>query len=360
MHRPFAERNFFIFPPSDITEPLLPKPFRQYERSQTSVEFKELYPSRVTLGQDGVYRWSFDVNLEQDHYVRDLVMKVMFIICAGILVFMLFLMASTGDFSMLWVPLVCCGFAMLIASLVYRAFRKKTADCYTLGYEMREHSIRLVHSPATRQAMGTAGAVTAGLMAAAGQPARGLGQGVAMGAAAQGASTSFRNIRSIRESPETNMLNLRTHLTSLQVWVCSEDYDMVRRFIEEHRSSAAQRQDRSGSLSLERRCFLAAVYSAVACTVIGIINGISFAINGRLPISRTTVWNETATQDSIGLRTQFIIEGSSKEEPWWMNRLEFRLETALIGFLALALLFFLVLTVVHVFRKGRDLPGDTN
>ena len=98
-------------------------------------EFKKMYPSRVTLCEDGVYRWSFDVDLSRDHYMRDLVMKIMLFICGSICLLMTIFTFSTGDLTFLWIPFACCGVVMLITVAVLWIFRVSQRDCYTLGFE---------------------------------------------------------------------------------------------------------------------------------------------------------------------------------------------------------------------------------
>lgn len=308
-------------------------------------EFKKMYPSRVTLCEDGVYRWSFDVDLSRDHYMRDLVMKIMLFICGSICLLMTIFTFSTGDLTFLWIPFACCGVVMLITVAVLWIFRVSQRDCYTLGFEMTEETIMLVQTPAVMRGMNTAAQVSSVLGSLAGK------RGFSASAAAQPGPTRFRSIRSIREYPETSMLNLNTGIGSLQVWVCPEDYDMVRNYIQSHAASSP----RYGRLLYwPKRLGLATLFSLAVNAVIGIINYTAFQSGGRLPISFTTVRNEVAYQNGIVMRTMFIVEGSTREEPWWMNRLEAQPDTAFLSFLVFTLIFFLILTVIHLVRDNND------
>ena len=181
------------------------------------MEFKEQYPERVTAGEDGTYRWSVDVDLKKDHYVQNLTMKIMLFICAGICLMTLIFAAMTGDVSMAWIPPVCCVAALLITVLVLRLFRLAVKDRYTVGYEMTEEGVRLVRDPVTVRMMRSVAVFTPG------------GAG-----AVQPGATKFRNVRSMREVPETHMICLNTTVSALQIWVPAEDYDVVCNYIREH------------------------------------------------------------------------------------------------------------------------------
>ena len=117
------------------------------------MEFREQYPNRVTMGEDGIYRWSADVDLSRDHYVQNLTIKIMLFICAGICLMTLIFAIMTGDVSMAWIPVLCCGAVMVITMLVLRLFRSGVKDRYTMGYEMTGEGIRLVRDPATARMM---------------------------------------------------------------------------------------------------------------------------------------------------------------------------------------------------------------
>ncbi|MBR2661008.1 MAG: hypothetical protein IKE15_06350 [Clostridia bacterium] len=181
------------------------------------MEFREQYPNRVTMGEDGIYRWSADVDLSRDHYVQNLTIKIMLFICAGICLMTLIFAIMTGDVSMAWIPVLCCGAVMVITMLVLRLFRSGVKDRYTMGYEMTGEGIRLVRDPATARMMKRAAAFARG------------GAGTV-----QPGETEFRSVRSMREVPETHMICLNTTVSALQIWVPEEDYDVVCNYIRQH------------------------------------------------------------------------------------------------------------------------------
>lgn len=181
------------------------------------MKFREQYPERLTKGADGIYRWSVEVDPARDHYVRDLTMKIMFFICAGICMMTIIFACMTGDMSMVWIPLLCCGVALVITVLVLRLFRSGDKDRYTVGYEMNETGIRPVRAPAPADEMKTAAESVPG-----------------GNRTVRSATTEFRNVRSMSEVPETHMICLSTTTGALQVWIPEDDYDVVCAYIREH------------------------------------------------------------------------------------------------------------------------------
>ena len=79
------------------------------------MSFSQSYPDRIILGEDGVYRWSVQVDPKQDRYSRDLFRNIMLIVCGSVCAFTVLMMISLGDLSMVWIPFACCGFILLIS-----------------------------------------------------------------------------------------------------------------------------------------------------------------------------------------------------------------------------------------------------
>lgn len=202
------------------------------------MRFQEKYPARVTRGDDGVYRWSYTVDLSTDHTVRDLVYKIVAIICAAVCGLMLVFMAMQRDFSLAWIPPVCCGVVGLITLGSYRLFRAMVHDRYVLGYEMDSGSVTLVQKPAVRRGMETMALLAGVAGIAAGRPAEGLARSAGMAGAAQPARFRLKDVKKITRHPERNMINVNTRITTNQIWVPGEDYEMVDAFLREHTAAA--------------------------------------------------------------------------------------------------------------------------
>ena len=87
------------------------------------MSFREQYPLRVTLGEDGVYRWSADADLSRDHFSRDYLLKILLITCGIVCAITLIAMFSAGDFTFWWIPVAICVAVVAIGMLGYRIYR---------------------------------------------------------------------------------------------------------------------------------------------------------------------------------------------------------------------------------------------
>ena len=183
----------------------------------------DIFPERVTLGEDGAYRWFFEVDLNTDHYLRNLITRIMLIISGSVCGLALLFMVIKGDLSMAWIPLVCSASTLLIAMLCYRLFRAGVRDHYLVGYEMNGEKIMFVRTPSLRK-KADGEAVLVGASGRAG--------------AMQTALIRMQDIKAVTRHPDTNMINVNTRITDNQVWVPAGDYETVYAFIKEHSNLA--------------------------------------------------------------------------------------------------------------------------
>ena len=200
------------------------------------MDFTRQYPRRVTGGEDGVYRWSFDIDLKRDHYVRNLTLKIALLVC-GICCGGISLMALLMDrASMAWIPLACGAAVMAVTMLSFWLYSLMVHGTCTLGYEMDETSIRMVRSPREQRIMNAVGPAVMILGAATGHAAEGLARGAMLAGAAQAGCFRLNRIRRIREYPEKNLITARTLLSTCHIWVPAEDFSLVRDLLAERAS----------------------------------------------------------------------------------------------------------------------------
>lgn len=189
--------------------------------------FTDRYPESVTQGEDGICRWSCTVDLQGDPTIRNMLMKVIGIVCGSILIVMLTAMyLAGGDLSMAWIPVVICLGVPAATFLGWEIYRRVAHNRYTMAYEMDEESITTIQKYSTQRRMENAAIAMAAIGA--------VTQGAGMYGAAQPATTKFRSVRKLRSNPETARIDLRTFFTRIQVWVPKEDYEKVLAFIREH------------------------------------------------------------------------------------------------------------------------------
>ena len=206
----------------------------------TMMTFRKTYPERATVGEDGICRWSCEVDLKKDHHSRDLVMKVSLIVGGSVFLMMLLAMLSVGDFTFAWIPLVICGSLPLICLLCYELYRIAAHNKCLIAYELNGEGITMVRNPSMQKKMEGAALAIGLLGIAAGQPLQGAARGMGMYGTAQPLLTNFRKVRKYRGHPETCMIDLKTTFTMVQVWTNPDDYDMVLNFVRDHAENAVE------------------------------------------------------------------------------------------------------------------------
>ena len=310
------------------------------------MDFREEYPQRVTRGEDDVYRWSIDADLSRDHFSRNYLLKVLGITCGIVCAIMLIVSFAAGDFSFWWIPVLICGSVMGIGMLSYWIYRGVIGDRLTVGFEMTEEEVTLIRNPSSQRAMENAAIVMSLIKPTS---------GAAMSNAAQPQTIRFKHVRKFREYPEADMVVLSSWISSHPVYLPKGDYEKVVSFLREHTAASVQK---NGNVRWPIRLGMASVLSLVIIIALNIYNAAGFRETKRLPISIDVLEGEVVRQKSFGLTTMFIAEGSTREEPWWMNELRTDIGLAFLGFLLFTLILFLVITIVGVFRKGGERPDE--
>ena len=132
---------------------------------------------------------------------------------------------------------------------------------------------------------------------------------------------------------------------------------MIVSFIREHIPASARQNEK---LRWPKRLLVSSLLSLGINAVIAVINVIGFNRTGRLPVSLTRISGDIVHQYAIAMSTMFLREGVDREAPWWMHRLETQAESAVLGFLSITLIVFLILTVIDIYRKGAENPDRAN
>lgn len=182
---------------------------------------EQAFPTRVTLGEDGVYRWSYEMDMYRNHYLRNVLLKVTGVICLVCYLFLMFLFLNGHSLTpgIALGALACfLGFMLLVLAGYYLAAVIMHGR-YLLRFEMNEEAIMLVRNPSTQAMMDTI--------------ARAFGSG-AMRNAANSGLTFFKDVRGMKERRHYDAFNLRTLFGANQIWICPEDYEFVRDFVRDH------------------------------------------------------------------------------------------------------------------------------
>ena len=200
--------------------------------------YNELYTDRVIQGADGVYRWLYDMDMWHNHYLRNLMLKLMGLIFGAICVFMVVLLSINEGFSLVLTVIFLVIFAtvLLLTLIGYWIAALCMKGHYRLCFDMYEDGIVLVRSASAKKAGKAVSAVSAA--AAVASVATGnIPQAAMLGANAVNSSMnaveSFSAVHKITETPKYDAINLIGIMHAFQVWIPEEDYAFVRSFIYE-------------------------------------------------------------------------------------------------------------------------------
>ena len=204
---------------------------------------ESIYPKRVTLGSDQVYRWSYDMDMYRNHYLRNVLLKIFGVICLVCWAFLLFLIAQDRGITLRTAFLTLLIFAgvMLLVLAGYYLAAAIMRGVYHLRFEMNDEAILLVRKESTQAMMENMALITMLAGRAAGKPIRGVASGAAIQAGAASGLTNFRQVLGMKEWPEYDAFNLRSITGANQIWVGQEDYAFVRDYVRSRIPEKARR-----------------------------------------------------------------------------------------------------------------------
>lgn len=188
------------------------------------------YPARVTLYDDGVYRWSYDMDMWHNHYMLKLLLKVMGIILGAILAVFIVLLGPSDAKALAFIAAIMAGLVVL-ALLIYAICALAMHGTYHLCFEMDDEAVALIQSDATRTRNETLGAVATLVGIAAGQPGQALRAGSTMALANSVGKTTFASVRRVRQHPKCDVIALSALFGMNQIYVRPEDYPLVVNYI---------------------------------------------------------------------------------------------------------------------------------
>ncbi|MBQ6373802.1 MAG: hypothetical protein IJJ45_04865 [Clostridia bacterium] len=200
----------------------------------------ENYPDRVTLFDDGVYRWSYVMDMWRNRFLFHLMLKVIAVVCGGAVAFVLVALGpSLTPAAVGWCALGVAG-VMALAAGIYAICACVMHGAYRLCFEMDGEMVELVRSAATRQRNEAMAAIAVAIGLAVNRPGEALRTGLTMNAVNAAGRTFFSSVTRMRVHPEYQVIDLREWFGMNQIYVCDEDFAFVRDFIRDHISEKAR------------------------------------------------------------------------------------------------------------------------
>jgi len=208
------------------------------------------YPSRVTLGEDGVLRWSYDMDMWHNRYMIGLVFKIIglmlgiptLLAAVAMLMRAAPLMADgvTGDRlrSFLRDDLILLAVVggmlagmLLLGAIIYAICAAVMKGRYHLCFQMDDSAVALVRNPKTMGVINTLGIVAAIAGLAAGKPGESLRLGSTLAAANSTGTSRFDAARRVKIVEKCDVLDIREFFGMNQIYVPPEDFEYVKEFI---------------------------------------------------------------------------------------------------------------------------------
>ena len=196
---------------------------------------EKIYTSKVTLCDDGKYRWVYEINLYRDLRFFFMVWKIFFFLFLGISAVTLISDAVRWGADKAVENLPFLGYFLLgmtaVVSLGYLIYAAIMGGRYTVEFEMDETGF--VHRQISAQAKK---AKSIGRAAMAVGAASGRAGTFGTGIAAQRTEmyTEFAKVRKVSAVPRRHVIKVKETLEHNQIYVTNEDFAFVLQFILSH------------------------------------------------------------------------------------------------------------------------------
>ena len=192
--------------------------------------------------REGKYCWVYEMDMNRNRSILHLVLKIVAGILLFLFAFLLFLCFRSGfswhDFFWLGRIILLCGIvAIAVTYGSYWFVTWRFHGTYVLLYEMDEEGIAYKQSEDEEEKTKMIGYAAAAAGALTGSHSL-----IATGLAAQNTAThfTFDKVRSVRTSPDSDLITASTALMRHLIYVNKEDYAFVQRYIAERCPGADQ------------------------------------------------------------------------------------------------------------------------
>ena len=214
------------------------------------------FPERVTLCEDGAYRWSYEMDMWHNRYLLKLVIKVLSLVLGIPLVFVAAMVLKNAlpllrqgvrgeqlmhliDGDLLSLGIIAAIFAgcLLLTLLIYAICALVKGGVYRLCFAMNEEGVVLVRSTASQNTLDALSAIASVADLFSSRPSN---TASTIRTANASGKTAFSLVRHVRQHPEWDVLDLREWFGMNQIYVRPEDYGFVRDFILAHVRESAR------------------------------------------------------------------------------------------------------------------------
>ena len=195
-------------------------------------------PKGIYQGQDGVYRWVYEMNLYTNPTILLLVLKIFFWICFGLWVFSTLLQACDSvDFLDAFVSntkffgIITLGF-LAFCTFGYYVYALIVGGKYCVLFEMDADGVMHKQMQKGVKKARLIGAITSLAGAASGNLTT-VGTGIIAAAKTQMYS-SFAGVKSVEAYPKRHVIKVNAPMNYNQVYADAGDFDFVLQYILDH------------------------------------------------------------------------------------------------------------------------------
>ena len=191
----------------------------------------------IALGEDGVYRWVYEMNLYRNPTILFLTWKIFGYAC---FVFWLLVMFFTYDDDFWWdgfrqtaeLYLIITAILMVLCLIGYLVYSLIVGGKYCAMFEMDENGVNHIQMPPQVKKAELIGLLTTLVGIAAGKPGV-VGTGL-LASARTSMYSSFKAVKSVEAFPGRNLIKVNEPIFKNQVYAEKEDFDFVLGFIRAH------------------------------------------------------------------------------------------------------------------------------
>ena len=192
---------------------------------------RKVFSSRVTLDEDGKYRWAYEIHLFRNPTFFWLVWKIFFFILLGIFA-VVFLIDIGRGWETAFDTLRMLGWFLIgmtvLVGLGYLVYAAMMGGRYVAQFEMDEKGVNHRQAPAQARKAKRIGRATIAAGIATGRPST-IGAG--MSAQRTEMYSDFERTRKVKAFPHRNLIKVNGLLSHNQVYAPKEDFEFVLAYI---------------------------------------------------------------------------------------------------------------------------------
>ena len=188
---------------------------------------------RVTLYDDGVYRWTYEMDLQNNRFMYIKVLKILGMVSLGIVAVCMTMglfLGSDAFGAMAGIGLGSSALMLLIWVIAYGIWTMISRGRYRLYYQMTGTAVAVLPTGAKQKRFAPFSQETA----ASGDLPREVAERAKIGGKRGRGITPFSMVLCVEPRRDQDVIDLKCLAGGTQVYVRQEDYEFILQFVQEH------------------------------------------------------------------------------------------------------------------------------